>query len=82
MIDNICFGSADAMYKFALISIPVVAMLNAVSKASGLFVSLFMTFVFSKLFPKLIRRKKLTRRGIARYALAAVLITCGIFVMV
>ena len=82
MIDNLCFGSADALYKFALISIPVVAMLNAVSKASGLFVSLFTTFVFSKIFPKLIRRKKLTKQGVARYALAALLITCGIFVMV
>jgi len=82
MTDNLCFVIADSFYKFALISIPVVAMLNAVAKASGLFMSLFTTLVFSKIFPKIIHRKKISRQGVARYVLSAALITVGIFVMV
>ncbi len=79
--DNLCFGISDACYKYALISIPVVAMATSIYKASGLFVSLFITFVMSKIFPKIIRVKKLSKQGIARYVLSAILIVCGIFVM-
>lgn len=80
--ESLCFGIADACIKFALISVPVVAMLTSVSKASALFMSLLTTFVLSRLFPKIVRLKKMSKQTIARYALAAILITCGIFVMV
>lgn len=82
LADNLCFALADASYKFALVSIPVVAMLTAVTKASSLFVALLITFVFSKIFPKIIRVKKMSKNQVARYILAAILIVSGIFVMV
>lgn len=80
--ESLCFGVADAFMKFALISVPVVAMLTSVARASALFVSLFTTFVLAKLFPKVIRVKKMSKQAIARYALAAIFITCGILVMI
>ncbi|MDO4730449.1 MAG: EamA family transporter [Candidatus Saccharibacteria bacterium] len=82
MIENITWGIADSLAKLGLILTPVVALFSAVGRASGLFVSLFITFAVSKMFPRLIRIKKMSKQAVFRYMLSAILIVVGIIVMV
>ena len=81
-IDNVCWGIADSLAKLGLILTPVVALFSAIGRASGLFVSLFITFAVSKMFPKLISRKKMTKQVAFRYMLSAILIIVGVIVMI
>lgn len=81
LCDNIAFGLAELLYKYGLLVVPVVAMMTAVSKASSLFISIFITVFFGRIFPKFIHGKRVTRRVIAQYMIAAVFIVVGIIVM-
>ena len=81
VVENICFYIGDMAYKFGLIIAPVVALLNVVSKGTSLFVSLLLTFVLSKIFPKIIKAKKINKQMAIRYLISGVLVIIGILVM-
>lgn len=80
--DNLTFMIAEFLYKYGLLVVPVIAMMTAVSKVSGLFISFFVfTLFLGRIFPKFIHGKRITRKILARYLIAAVLIVVGIVVM-
>jgi uncharacterized membrane protein len=79
--DNLLYLLAEFIYKYGLLIVPVVAMMTVVGKVASLFVSLFYTIFVGKIFPKFIHGKRLTRRIIAHYIIAAILIIIGIGVM-
>jgi uncharacterized membrane protein len=81
IVDNLLFLLADFIYKYGLLIVPVVAMMTVVGKVASLFVSLFYTIFVGKIFPKFIHGKRLTRRLVVQYVIAAVLIVIGITVM-
>ena len=81
LCDDILFAGAEILYKYGLLVVPVIAMMTAVSKASSLFISIFITIFFGRIFPKFIHGKRITRRIMAQYLFAAVLIVVGIVVM-
>lgn len=81
-LENVLWGIADSLAKLGLILTPVVALFSAVGRASGLFVSLFITFAISKMFPRVIKVKKMSKQAAFRYMLSAILIIVGIIVMV
>ena len=81
LCDNVAFGLAEVIYKYGLLVVPVIAMMTAVSKASSLFISIFITIFFGRIFPKFIHGKRVTRKVIAQYIIAAVFIITGIIVM-
>ena len=80
-VDSICFYIGDMAYKFGLIIVPVVALLNVVGKGASLFVSLFLTIILSKFFPRVIKAGKFTKQMVMRYAIAGILVVVGILVM-
>ena len=80
--DNITFTLGEFLYKYGLLVVPVIAMMTAVSKVSGLFISFFVfTLFLGRIFPKFIHGKRITRKLLSRYLIAAVLIVVGIIVM-
>lgn len=81
IVDNLSFLFAEFIYKYGLLIVPVIAMMTVVGKVTGLFVSLFYTIFVGKIFPKFIHGKRLTRRLIVQYIIAAVLIITGIVIM-
>lgn len=80
-VDNLCFYIGDMSYKFGLIVVPVVALLNVVSKGTSLFVSLFLTIILSKIFPHTIKANKLSKQMALRYLISGVLVVMGIIIM-
>ena len=80
-VENLCFYIGDMSYKFGLIIVPVVALLNVVGKGTSLFVSLFLTIILSKIFPHVIKTKKLSKQMAIRYLISGVLVVLGILVM-
>lgn len=80
-VENICFYIGDMAYKFGLIIVPVVALLNVVGKGASLFVSFFLTLILSKIFPRVIKAGKLSKQMIVRYLISGVLVVIGILVM-
>ena len=68
-------------YKFGLIIVPVVALLNVVDKGVSLFVSLLLTIVLSKIFPRVIKAGKFSKEMAVRYSIAGALVIIGILVM-
>lgn len=81
MIDAAAYLLAEFLYKIGLLLAPVVALVTAVGKAASLFASFFMNMVLGRLFPKVIRAKKFTRRTLFQYLFAGVIIMAGIIVM-
>lgn len=81
IVDNLAFMLGEILYKFGLLIVPVVAMMTVVGKVAGLFISLFYTIFVGKIFPKFVHGKRLTRRAVAQYMIAAVLIIAGIAIM-
>lgn len=81
VVDNLTFIAAELLYKYGLIVVPVVAMMTAISKVASLFVSFFYTLFLGRIFPKFINGKRITRKIMAQYLFAAVLIVVGIVVM-
>ena len=81
LADNITFTLGELLYKYGLLVVPVVAMMTAVGKVAGLFVSFFYTFFLGRVFPNFIHGKRITHKIIVRYIVAAVLIISGIVVM-
>lgn len=81
VVENLCFYIGDMSYKFGLIIVPVVALLNVVGKGTSLFVSLFLTIILSKIFPRVIKAKKLSKQMAIRYLISGVLVVLGILVM-
>ena len=80
--DNLAFTVAEFLYKYGLLIVPVIAMMTAVSKVAGLFISFFVfTLFLGKIFPKFIHGKRITRKILGQYLIAAVLIVVGIIVM-
>ena len=79
--DNITFTAAEFLYKYGLIVVPVVAMMTAIGKVAGLFVSFFFTLFLGRIFPKFIHGKRITHKIMAQYLIAAVLIIVGIIMM-
>lgn len=80
--DNISWTIAEFIYKYGLLTIPVIAMMTAVSKVSSLFISFFIfTLFLGHIFPKFVHGKRITARILSRYLIAAVLIVVGIIVM-
>jgi hypothetical protein len=80
--DNIAFTAGEFLYKYGLLVVPVIAMMTAVSKVSGLFISFFIfTLLLGRVFPKFIHGKRITHKILAQYLIAAVLIVVGIVVM-
>lgn len=80
-IDNISYLLAEFFYKLGLILSPIVALVTIIGKVGGLFSSLFINIILGKAFPKIIQPKKMNRRMILQYSIAAVLIVIGVFVM-
>jgi uncharacterized membrane protein len=80
-VENICFYIGDMAYKFCLIIVPVVALLKVVGKGTSLFVSLFLTIILSKVFPRAIKAGKFSKDMAVRYLIAGVLVVVGILVM-
>ena len=80
--DNIAFMIAEILYKYGLLIVPVIAMMTAVSKVASLFISFFIfTLMLGRIFPHFIHGKRITRKMLSRYLIAAVLIVVGIIVM-
>jgi len=79
--DNLTFMLGELIYKYGLLVVPVVAMMSAVGKVTSLFLSLFFTIFVGKIFPKFVHGKRLTKRMLANYLFAAVLIVVGIMIM-
>lgn len=80
--DNIAFTAGEFLYKYGLLVVPVIAMMTAVSKVASLFISFFVfTLFLGKIFPKFIHGKRITRKMLGQYLIAAVLIVVGIVVM-
>lgn len=80
-VENICFYIGDMAYKFGLIIVPVVALLNVVDKGVSLFVSLLLTIVLSKIFPRVIKAGKFSKEMAVRYSIAGALVIIGVLVM-
>ncbi len=80
--DNLSFTAAEFLYKYGLLVVPVIAMMTAVSKVSGLFISFFIfTLFLGRIFPKFIHGKRITRKILSQYLIAAIFIVVGIVVM-
>jgi hypothetical protein len=80
--DNVSWTIAEFIYKYGLLTVPVIAMMTAVSKVSSLFISFFIfTLFLGHIFPKFVHGKRITARILSRYLIAAVLIVVGIIVM-
>lgn len=79
--DNLALTLGEILYKFGLIAAPVVSLVSPIGKVAGLFTSFFITIFLGKLFPKVIRSKRITKRIITQYMIAGVLIMVGLVIM-
>ena len=81
LADNATLLGGEIFYKFALIVAPVVSLLSPIARVSNLFVSFFIVLFLGRLFPKFITAKRMTKKIILYYVIAAIIITVGIILM-
>ena len=79
--ENIVFLVAEVLYKLGLLLAPVKSLMSVVGRVASLFTSLFITIFFGRVFPKFISAKRPSRKMIARYLIAAVVIVVGMVIM-
>lgn len=81
LADNATLLGGEILYKFALIVAPVVSLLSPIARVSNLFVSFFIVLFLGRMFPKFITAKRMTKKIILYYIVAAIIITVGIILM-
>lgn len=81
LADNATLLGGEIFYKFALIVAPVVSLLSPIARVSNLFVSFFIVLFLGRAFPKFITAKRMTKKIILYYVIAAIIITVGIILM-
>ena len=81
ILDNATFLAGDILYKFGLLAAPVVALVSPIGKVAGLFTSFFISMIFGRAFPKFIHAKRMTKKIILTYIVAAIIIVTGITIM-
>lgn len=81
LCEGIAIILAEFIFKYGLIIVPVIAMMTAVSKVAGLFLSLFFTIFLGRIFPKFIHGKRLTKKILMQYLIASVMIVSGVMIM-
>ncbi len=81
LADNATLLGGEILYKFALIVAPVVSLLSPIARVSNLFVSFFIVLFLGRMFPKFITAKRMTKKIILYYLVAAIIITVGIILM-
>lgn len=81
LLDNATFLAGDLLYKFGLLAAPVVALVSPIGKVAGLFSSFFIVLIFGRAFPKFITAKRMTKKIILTYIVAAIVIVTGIVIM-
>ena len=79
--DNATLLGGEILYKFALIVAPVVSLLAPIARVSNLFASFFIVLLLGRAFPKFITGKRMTKKIILYYLVAAIIITTGIILM-
>jgi len=81
LVDNATLLGGEIFYKFALIVAPVVSLLSPIARVSNLFGSFFIVLLFGRMFPKFITAKRMTKKIILYYIVAAIIIVSGIILM-
>ena len=81
LADNVALLGGEIFYKFALIVAPVVSLLAPIARVSNLFVSFFIVLFLGRVFPKFITAKRMTKKIILYYLVAAIIIMVGIILM-
>lgn len=81
LADNVALLGGEIFYKFALIVAPVVSLLAPIARVSNLFVSFFIVLFLGRAFPKFITAKRMTKKIILYYLVAAIIIMVGIILM-
>jgi uncharacterized membrane protein len=81
LADNFALLGGEIIYKFALIVAPVVSLLSPIARVANLFVSFFIVLFLGRAFPKFITAKRMTKKIILYYLVAAIIIVTGIILM-